>query len=63
MHYAAVFPHTLYPAANDHKRWLKQSWRMAEAAMTGETSDGPSLSRRVPCGDSGVGPVAAIMYV
>ena len=31
--------------------------------MTGETSDGPSLSRRVPCGDSGVGPVAAMRYV
>ena len=31
--------------------------------MTGETSDHPSLSRRVPCGDSGVGPVAAMRYV
>ena len=32
--------------------------------MTGETSDRPSLSRRrVPCGGSGVGPVAEMRYV
>ena len=36
--------------------------------MTGETSDGPSLSRRrgrrrVPFGGSGVGPVAEMRYV
>ena len=31
--------------------------------MTSETSSHPNLSRRVPCGDSGVGPVAAMRYV
>ena len=31
--------------------------------MTSEMSSHPNLSRRVPCGDSGVGPVDAMRYV